>query len=177
MDRRTGRESVTDWSLASETIMGRCQWKTLQELGSDHRPILIEVSSEREKVQRKKVLTWAWKKAKWEIFTEVMEEKTREAQGETVKQKVEWLTQSMLEAANEAIPKKKVSRYNRPFWDEELQALTQRRDVLRKDIRNHLEEWKEANKEIKDQVTEKRRKFWRSYVETMDESADSKKAW
>ncbi|MEL7306976.1 MAG: reverse transcriptase domain-containing protein [Pseudomonadota bacterium] len=176
LDRRTGRMSAPDVSLAEEEVLSRCTWRVEEELSSDHLPILIDVQGAREGRRERKILSWAWRRANWEEYCKEMEERAEQLSMEgSLKERVIRWTEVMLETASKWIPKKKVSRRNRPFWDEELDELRKERDRLRGDAQKR-EEWREKCGELKERLKEKKRLFWRSFVEGLREG-EEKKVW
>ena len=176
MDRRTGRWSVPDVSLAAGGLLRRCTWQVVDELGSDHKPIIIEVKVEREGRKEKKVLSWAWKKANWAEYSRELDEKVRmmDRMG-SLTDRVARMTDMMIATARKCIPRKKVSCRNRPFWDEELTDLKKERDELSTDGERRVE-WMEKNHELKEKIQKKKEAFWRKFVEELSER-DARKAW
>ena len=61
-------------SLCSEELASRCRWRVVEELGSDHKPIMIEMSGGREELLQRVCTSWAWKRAEWTRFEEELEE-------------------------------------------------------------------------------------------------------
>lgn len=55
--------------------------------------------------------------------------------------------------------------------------LKRQRDVLRADIRGNVEEWKRKTGELKELEKEKKREYWRKYVEELSEGDDAGKVW
>uniref|UniRef100_A0A1I8HJM6 Reverse transcriptase domain-containing protein n=1 Tax=Macrostomum lignano TaxID=282301 RepID=A0A1I8HJM6_9PLAT len=131
IDRHSGRSSAPDLSIASQEIAPRCTWSTLNELGSDHKPILISISTARDTLRATPRFHWAWKKADWSQFRSILEEDCEHLNRGSIKKQVSRLTKGMLKAAELAIPRKKVSIRNKPYWDDELSKLRDHRNALR----------------------------------------------
>ena len=74
VDRRTGRESAPDVTAVTGNLVGRCKWEALEELGSDHKPIVIELEGAVEGRKEERRLAWAWKKADWGKYKEELRE-------------------------------------------------------------------------------------------------------
>ena len=50
---RSGRgEGAPDISIVNKEIAGRCKWEILEEMGSDHKPILITMKCHREGLEK-----------------------------------------------------------------------------------------------------------------------------
>lgn len=176
-ERRTGKESTPDVTLASAELEGRCKWRVATELGSDHRPIVVEVGMEREVKEEGKSFSWAWKRADWERFQRECDERMRrvEVGKGSLSEQVRGLTVAMVEAAKAAIPLKRVSRFNRPFWDEELTSLQERRNAARR--AGNEEEWRRINQELEEKYGEKRREYWKGFVEELGKEEDVGRVW
>ena len=86
-------------------------------------------------LKKRKAISWACKRADWDRYTKTLEAKVEGMpEGGSLVEKVESMTQAMLEAAKESIPKKMVSRYNKPYWDDELGEVRRQRDEQRKGL-------------------------------------------
>ena len=70
----------------------------------------------------------------------------------------------MLKAAKESIPKKRASRWNKPFWDEELQKARKDRDGLRKEGGERISQWINKNEELRKMVKQKKKLYWKRFV-------------
>ena len=73
-----GTKTSPDISLASPSLLTSCEWSTEVALSSDHVPIIISVAS-KSHIQTSSNRTFInFKKADWELFTKVTEEKFEE---------------------------------------------------------------------------------------------------
>ena len=128
----SGRESTPDVSLAGRGVQDRCSWRVLNELGSDHRPMIIDVSLQREVRGRGVAWSWAWRRADWGKYAVECEREMRGVRvGGSVAEEVRGLEAAMLGAARASIPLKRVSQYNRPYWDDDLREIQLRRNAAR----------------------------------------------
>ena len=116
-------EGASDISIVNKEIAGRCRWEILEEMGSGHKPILIKMKCHREGIRERPRTSWAWKKADWNKFQEIIEEKMQRTLEGSLREKIEKFNEVVLTAAEECIPKKKINQRNRPFWDEGLTEL------------------------------------------------------
>uniref|UniRef100_A0A1I8I854 PHD-type domain-containing protein n=1 Tax=Macrostomum lignano TaxID=282301 RepID=A0A1I8I854_9PLAT len=176
IDRHSGRSSAPDLSIASQEIAPRCTWSTLNELGSDHKPILISISTARDTLRATPRFHWAWKKADWSQFRSILEENCEHLNRGSIKKQVSRLTKGMLKAAELAIPRKKVSIRNKPYWDDELSKLRDHRNALR-EAAAPPEEWRAKSQELIKRCGEKKHEFWKDFIGKMAESEDPKKVW
>jgi hypothetical protein len=107
----------------------------------------------------------------------MMRQKVREMRGGSVKERVEEMSGAMLEVARACIPMKKASRYNRPYWDDELTEMRKEWNRARNRVGEDVEGWKEKNKALQERVREKKEEYWRQYVEGLTESEEMGKVW
>ena len=84
INRGTGGMSSPDVTLASASLADKITWTTLDDLGSDHMPIVIEVKNERTRRHthcKKQRRRWRNAKADWPNFTNQVEKKIEEITG------------------------------------------------------------------------------------------------
>ena len=178
VNRGNGNESSTDVTLASDELAVDCKWRTIEGLGSDHKPIIIEIRGNRDGREEKKGLAWQWRKADWKKYEKEVE-LNLENWNPNMKlaKKIRKLNEAILSAAKVSIPLKKVSMYNRPFWNEDLEKMDKERNKLRKEGREKLDEWKEANHKLETKIKEEKAKFWKEFVEELGKEKNSEKVW
>ena len=58
VSRSTGTESAPDISFVHSSLLDKVTWKTLSQLGSDHKPIVITYEDEMTKVNNKPKFKW-----------------------------------------------------------------------------------------------------------------------
>ena len=75
VNRGTGGMSAPDVTLATPNLSNKISWSTLDELGSDHRHIVIEVNHEFTNRQPQKKRRARWKRAKtdWKQYADSVE--------------------------------------------------------------------------------------------------------
>ena len=177
VDRRTGRESVPDVTIVEGSLRRRCKWRATNELGSDHRPIVVEIDCKREQRKKEVRVNWAWKKVDWEKYREELEGASWSGEGLSMREKVEELTSKMIAAAKKSIPTKKVKTSDRPFWDEELEQCRVEREELRRSVGTDVLAWREKNEEMKRKLEEKKREYWKKFLDEVREGTDEKEIW
>uniref|UniRef100_A0A1I8HE60 Reverse transcriptase domain-containing protein n=1 Tax=Macrostomum lignano TaxID=282301 RepID=A0A1I8HE60_9PLAT len=154
-----------DISLASAGLDDLCSWEALDELGSDHKPILITVDGDRASTDQKICLAWAWQKADWNSYQAQLEDDSNGLNKGTVKQQIQRLCFRMSKAAKACIPMKRVSSKNKPYWDSELSSLRDERNRLRS-RGGDPDEWKRKNAELNRACAEKKAAFWQEFQPT-----------
>lgn len=67
---RTGKESVTDLTLVSDSLAGFCSWQVIKDttIGSDHYPIMTRLELNIEQYYIGNVQNWCFSNADWEKF-------------------------------------------------------------------------------------------------------------
>ncbi|GFV80185.1 RNA-directed DNA polymerase from mobile element jockey [Trichonephila clavipes] len=65
-------EEALDVSIVSSDIFPFCKWTVLQDIGSDHLPILVELKW-KQMTQLVKKNFWNFKKANWEKFRDTVD--------------------------------------------------------------------------------------------------------
>ena len=176
-DRRTGKGSIPDVTMVAKRVYEGAEWEVLDELGSDHKPILIKVRCKRETKCSMKDLTWAWRRADWDKYKVECEARSEIPLSGGVASKNRQLTAATLEAARLSIPQKVTSRRNRPYWDEELDELNKERNSYRKRGNIDIEKWKEKTQELTEKLAKKKKAFWKEFVKGLKEDTDSGKVW
>jgi hypothetical protein len=145
IDRGTGAESCIDLTIIDENLKERCKWEVLNELESDHKPILITIEGKREGLNERVKRTWAWRKANWEKFKEELEKRRTKRKEGSLKRMIEVFNEEILEAATSSIPKTKAAWANRPYWSDELTKLTEKKAKLRKREDRRMEGGEQRN--------------------------------
>ena len=64
--RPSGASKKPDHTLISADIRDQCHWEILEDLGSDHLPILISIKIEKEKHPSNRSTRWNYPKADWD---------------------------------------------------------------------------------------------------------------
>ena len=157
-DRGSGLESTPDVSLAHEDVAGTCNWTVHRKLSSDHYPIVVEVGTRAEKVQKAKVYAWNWKNADWLRYREEVELRLGvpgiqdESKVFTLEEEVR---KAILFAARKHIGLKVLRTANGEVLNQEVRAEADKRDELR-DSGAPCEEVKEQEGKLKEAVRKSR---------------------
>ncbi|PAA87688.1 hypothetical protein BOX15_Mlig033504g5 [Macrostomum lignano] len=176
-DWRTGAQSSPDVSLAAPDICMRCKWSCSRGLSSDHHPIIIDITAEREVRKIRKRLAWSWKKADWTEYQRRCEEAVTAVPRGPIAQETRALSEAMVQAAVKCIPKKRVGNRYMPFWDEQLAEAQALRDKESRENSDSRARWHSANETLSNLIKEKRSAFWREHVSKLQEGDDGKSTW
>ena len=103
---RSGCETAPDFAAGSNSLATRIRWTLGTDLGSDHRPMVVEVRSPAEPPHRRRKSRWAHQKADWLKFGRACESplSVPAPPEATVQQMATRLTATIQEAAKEHIP-------------------------------------------------------------------------
>ena len=79
----TGGGSSPDVTLIHQSLMDKVEWSCLDDMGSDHLPILVELECGVAAVKPVNLgLRWSWRKADWEGYRQEMEHRTEQVKDE-----------------------------------------------------------------------------------------------
>lgn len=173
VDVATGKESVLDLTMVSDSIAGRAEWEILRQdtIGSDHHPIMISVSVNvrGSKVSQGNIGSWRFDKANWEEFMNLSEEGLKNIIIEpdrSVEMISDDIVYAIQVAANTYIPKRKGGGKNKmvPWWTEECtSAIRRKRKAFRIVKKTHnfqdLIEYKQAQAEVRKIVRKAKKEY------------------
>ncbi|CAB0043779.1 unnamed protein product [Trichogramma brassicae] len=179
---RRGKTSI-DVTMISPSLQSKLKkWNVLDECtSSDHRAILVELSSEpgieAGAVARKQ--RYNTRKANWTRFSEALGQPTNEPFSDTISKEqvdelVERLTKRILDAANESMPRKGQHKKSVPWWTQNLTRLKRQANRARKKwqaereptARENLKgQYKRMVREYSLTVKRVKRTSWRRFVE------------
>ncbi|GFV70227.1 RNA-directed DNA polymerase from mobile element jockey [Trichonephila clavipes] len=182
-------EEALDVSIVSSDIFPFCKWTVLQDIGSDHLPILVELKW-KQMTQLVKKKFWNFKKANWEKYGDTVD------RGLLSKPPIEcrsiddldesWLSfkKIIFKAAGQAIPRGNYKRPS-PFFMHKsplLQPLLKKRvDICREikksnnpSLRSSLNK---INAEIKRTFIHLKREKWKELCKSIDSHTPNTKLW
>ena len=183
LHRASGTLSRPDLTLVSADLHPHCSMTVLDDIGSDHRPILLQISSNRKRELTNPIRrSWNYKKANWELYQQKSESRLLEVcTTSSIDECYKDITTALMTSAKEAIPRGNPKKF-RPYWDKELEQLTK----ARKKARRHAEKNPTAeNRKHYNYLTAKvklksksaKRKTWREHCGELDLRKDGRKAW
>ena len=179
-NRSTNHDSTPDISLVHSSLTGKFDWQTMEDLGSDHKPIVItyEEMNAIPDVQGKPKYKWNFKKADWNAFTEEVEKNIPKNYSKKSTNKMEKILRKIItKAANIHVKKKKINNKTNPSLSPEITEAIKKRNQLRKSVASNRKEWREACNNVRDMVRENRKEKWKEYVESLDMSANPTQIW
>lgn len=182
LDEYTGFWSHIDITISSSTLGPHLDWRTADDLyASDHCPILItyQYSREREATEQTHI-RWNLSKANWTEFSEKCDIVFDEAEGH---RNCELMTQNIMNAAHETIPKKSgKGRYNCPWWTDECkEVIEQRERALNRFRRSRqyilLLEYKRAKAKARQVIRKAKKDSWQKLLEQFNHTTPVNYLW
>jgi hypothetical protein len=174
-NRSTDTASAPDVTLAHSSLMSKISWKTVNELSSDHRPIIITYTDYIPSVNDRPSYKWKLKDADWTKFSDEVERKIPANYKKKNINKVEkLLRKAIIKAANKHIRKKKVTENTKSYLTDEIKEEIKKRNHLRKTIASNREEWIESCKKVSDMINKEKSDRWKEYVEGLNRNTDSR---
>ena len=111
----TGKLSAPDISFIHSALLDKVTWKTLDQLGSDHKPIIITYEDQITKVNSKPKYKWKLSSADWDKYSEEVESIIPKEYSKMKINKLERkLRKAMLAASKKHIGKKKITENTKP---------------------------------------------------------------
>ncbi|XP_026475063.1 uncharacterized protein LOC113378715 [Ctenocephalides felis] len=133
-------KTVVDITLCSSEIINKIKWEVQKEsLGSDHFPIHVELNVKNDKYINTSVRKWNCKRADWDKYKSVIEEKCEKIDNSTTEVSYSELLDWIDSAANSSIQINKVrNKTRRPMWfDNECLDLIKKRREIEAKYRNN----------------------------------------
>ena len=163
----TGNYYAIDLSLCHPNIFLDFDWSVCDDLhGSDHFPILIKESESSDDDQH---CRWNLKKANWEAFTILCQERLTPEKFKTAED-MSAFTSALHDISEECIPKSSTrSKRRNPWYNDECKtAINKRKSALRKfnqnpSRENHMHS-KLARAKARRTIKDAKRSSWRQYV-------------
>ena len=169
--------SAPDITIFNSEAADRFSWQPLNELISDHSPILIKwnqlVSAER--AQRR--VRPNFQKADWNLFRAHLAEYQpfREAVTDPAP-KLKTFVDCVQKAAAVAVPQKVCRKKETPWMNAELKTHIQEHNRLRRDMGANRDAWVTKTREVLEKTQEAKRNTWRAHLEEVTNTEDAKKA-
>ncbi|UYV79947.1 GRIN2B [Cordylochernes scorpioides] len=146
-----------DISFSSPDIFHKCKWQILKSIGSDHLPILIEIST-KSKTSSIKEKFWNFKKANWNLYQQNTNEDFRKAPTSIKDLEQNWISfkNTIIKAAKVSIPRGNIKKWipNYTHQAKDIQTLITKRNELQKS--NSYQISSKIKFEIKDKKVEKK---------------------
>ena len=179
-DRNNRIDSAPDISFIHASLTDKFTWKVKDELGSDHKPIIITYEDEMNIPLRKEIPLFKWKlkDADWTKYHQETEKEVDSIEDGSPEEMEEHLREIITQAARKNIGKKKVNRDSKPWLTPEIKAMIKKRNELRADLsKKNRREWVLTCRKVTEMVIEEKERCWKEYVEQLDMKTNPKKVW
>ncbi|GFN96032.1 RNA-directed DNA polymerase from mobile element jockey-like, partial [Plakobranchus ocellatus] len=177
-----GGQYRPDVALVSSDLVETVRREVLEEVGSDHLPSLISISSPstaRTKISAK----WCFKKANWEVFRKTLDRTLEGKDMDNISIDVanDFFARAVIEAARRGVPRGVVRQYIPKITQELALAIKRRREARRTYVKNPLP----INKKRYNALCRRARKVgqatkikaWHDTCEKLDTNSDPRRTW
>ena len=181
LHRRTGTMSRPDLTMISADIADNCKVSVLEDIGSDHKPILTSLKYPKKKKQRRKPL-WNYRKANWTKYKSLTDNSLAELDMNADLEKMySGITKAILTAAKKAIPRGNRKRYS-PFWNAEVEAAVKDRRKARGEVekdptRANKTHYNKMTGQVRQLVKTGKKNHWTETCRKLDLRKEGHKAW
>ncbi|UYV68246.1 hypothetical protein LAZ67_5003595 [Cordylochernes scorpioides] len=173
-----------DISFSSPDIFHKCKWQILKSIGSDHLPILIEIST-KTKTSSIKEKFWNFKKANWNLYQQNTNEDFRKAPTRIKDLEQNWISfkNTIIKAAKVSIPRGNIKKWipNYTHQAKDIQILINKRNELQKKCTqnqtNCRTELNIVNAKIKRLYVNMKREKWKQTCENLNPRNPNTKLW
>ncbi|HBK71542.1 MAG TPA: hypothetical protein DDZ39_07810, partial [Flavobacteriaceae bacterium] len=174
--------SHLDITAVNHSIVKLCKWDVLENCISDHFPIMIQKSSEAEPLKQVKK-SWNFKKANWDKFSIILEDKIQnstEKSTDKLNEKVTFFTEAIQHAARKSVPRGKRRHNWIPNWkNENIGKLLKERDQLQKTIiengkTENAEKIGQLSKEIEEKIATSKLEIWKETCQNIGNEQEGK---
>ncbi|MCG8429847.1 MAG: hypothetical protein MJA29_01550, partial [Candidatus Omnitrophica bacterium] len=125
--------SRPDLSLVSADILDKTTVSVLNDMGSDHRPLVISIERFCEKPKKRTTL-WNFQKADWRTYKNLTNEEMGKIKtDDPIEDVYKSLCSAILGAAKKTIPRGNRKKYS-PYWTDELETAVKDRQEARKKV-------------------------------------------
>ena len=170
--------SAPDITIVNSEAADRFSWQPLNELSSDHSPILIKWNQivKTERAQRR--VRPNIQKADWNLFRARLAEHQPLLDAMTDPATLlKTFVDCVQKADAIAVPQKVCRKKETPWMNAEIKTLMQERNRLRRDMGANRDAWVAKTREVLEKTQEAKRNTWRAHLEEMTRTKDAKKAW
>ena len=134
LHRSSGSRSSPDISFALSTLAFSCSWEVLQDLGSDHLPILLSIPLSPVFRPNERPPSFNFQKARWDGFASYFDShclSAEEYSSLSLSSAVALFTSLALNAAKSSIPFGRIKRPPKAWWSAEVEgAVSERRKAF-----------------------------------------------
>ena len=128
LHRSSGSRSSPDISFAPSTLAFSCSWEVLQDLGSDHLPILLSIPLSPVFRPNERPPSFNFQKARWDDFASYFDSHCPSAKEySSLSSAAALFTSLTLNAAKSSIPFGRIKRHPKVWWSAEVEQTVSKR--------------------------------------------------
>lgn len=183
-DRRTGRQSCLDVCLCSNNIANRCTIKTLDDVGSDHLPLMVDICLKPSRYSQEKASRWIINGVDWDKWANDIppqsENTPQTALGLNEDFQKRLIHSSQLNISKTAtIPKQ---RRRTPWWTIECKNSVKQRRKSRRQLERHptpdnLKEYHQDTNAAAKAIDKSVKQSWRKFISGLTPEIPLSEAW
>ena len=180
--RPSGACTRPDQTFISADLQSQCNWNVLDDLGSDHLPILISISMKKGIRKPTRRTAWNYSKANWNEFRTIANGMFSSFDlSEDVDKLQTKFTKTVLSAAEKSIPKGSRAKYQ-VFWNGDLEEAVNKRRKARKLVMKNpspenKREYNRLSAKVKLISKAAKKGKWEKTTGELDLRKDGRKAW
>ena len=126
--RTHGTTSRPDLTFVSADILDNTDLEVLDDVGSDHRPILTKITLPQAKTHVPNKTAWNYTRAQWQKFSNITDEEyTKINQNTTIELFSHGIEKATLSSSKSCIPRGRRKKYKKHWTPELAEAVSQRR--------------------------------------------------
>ena len=172
--------SRPDLTICSSDLIDSCCTEVLDDIGSDHRPILTTIKTP-YKAYFKQKTRWNFAKADWKLFQESSDSALSNTDNTSVEVFSNEVTRAILNAASQSIPRGSRKPY-KPFYNKEMQAAISDRKRARAVLEQAPSQearilYNKSCAKVKLVLTKAKNEKWSTTCAMLDLKQNGKKAW
>jgi hypothetical protein len=181
INRATGGLRAPDITISHSNIFHQIEGRTMECMGSDYLPILIQVECKIKALKENPTtpLRWKTKEVNYKAFSQEVESKIGEAADnmeKSLKQMTTFFTSTIKETAEKHIGKIKRRGSGREWLTPEIKSAIKNRNRLRRDVHNNREEWVNECRRVQDLGKVAKEERWKNFIEETDWKGDTSTA-
>ena len=182
LHRRHLTTTRPDLTLVSADLFEQTTVSVMEDIGSDHRPILIKIEKLQKTEVRRKTY-WNYKKAKWNDYARITDDGMDKVNIATASlDKVSSDICSVIsKASKRTIPRGSFKKY-KPFWNKDLKITVNARRQARKKVEKepsakNRNNYNKLTAKVRFLTRQGKRCKWRNTCQNLDLNKNGHKAW
>ena len=174
----SGTGSAPDTSFIHPSLLDVVTWEVVNELGSDHMPIIISYDINIPKVNDKPTFRWNHDKGDWDSYAKQVETNfPKYYPSDSIHKFEKKVRKTIIGAARQFIGKKKVTQDNKCWFTPPIKEAIKERNQYRSSIGDSRDLWTEACANVSELIEVEKKSRWKEYVDTLDRTTDTRKVW